>query len=91
MRSASANLNPVATGETEEPAETGGLLLKSLSNDFTALVNVSSKSIIRGSKGIRTPDPLHAMQVRYQAAPWTQTSFPRLLHNGECQSRAAEA
>lgn len=24
-----------------------------------------------GSKGIRTPDPLHAMQVRYRAAPWT--------------------
>jgi hypothetical protein len=27
---------------------------------------------IGGSKGIRTPDPLHAMQVRYQAAPWTR-------------------
>src|SRR5690606_35355088 len=25
-----------------------------------------------GSKGIRTPDPLHAMQVRYRAAPWTR-------------------
>ncbi|MCU1584057.1 MAG: hypothetical protein JWM49_613 [Microbacteriaceae bacterium] len=27
-----------------------------------------------GSKGIRTPDPLHAMQVRYRAAPWTHTA-----------------
>ncbi|MCU1404989.1 MAG: hypothetical protein JWQ43_1292 [Glaciihabitans sp.] len=27
-----------------------------------------------GSKGIRTPDPLHAMQVRYRAAPWTHSS-----------------
>ena len=29
-----------------------------------------------GSKGIRTPDPLHAMQVRYQAAPWTHIANP---------------
>ena len=28
-----------------------------------------------GSKGIRTPDPLHAMQVRYRAAPWTHVCF----------------
>ena len=42
----------------------------------------------RGSKGIRTPDPLHAMQVRYRAAPWTlgvphpgfaDCNLPRLL------------
>jgi hypothetical protein len=38
-----------------------------------------------GSKGIRTPDPLHAMQVRYRAAPWTPVvankgNSVRLLH-----------
>jgi hypothetical protein len=33
-----------------------------------------------GSKGIRTPDPLHAMQVRYQAAPWT-----RALRKPKCK------
>jgi hypothetical protein len=36
-----------------------------------------------GSEGIRTPDPLHAMQVRYRAAPRTQTLFripPKQLH-----------
>src|SRR5688572_670062 len=36
-----------------------------------------------GSKGIRTPDPLHAMQVRYRAAPWTHAvkdNLYRLLH-----------
>jgi hypothetical protein len=41
-----------------------------------------------GSKGIRTPDPLHAMQVRYRAAPWTHIrlflfrkgNLNRLLH-----------
>jgi hypothetical protein len=46
-----------------------------------------------GSKGIRTPDPLHAMQVRYRAAPWTHLSysryrecnFSRLLHRGHIQ------
>ncbi len=49
-----------------------------------------------GSKGIRTPDPLHAMQVRYQAAPWTRT-FPlerqrnlsRLLQMNRSRRRVA--
>jgi hypothetical protein len=45
-----------------------------------------------GSKGIRTPDPLHAMQVRYRAAPWTpdhlqEGNYDRLLHNRSARRR----
>ena len=43
--------------------------------DFDALARDRLNRIC-GSKGIRTPDPLHAMQVRYRAAPWTLGVLP---------------
>ena len=46
----------------------------SLSGKEESPGTVMVPGLFGGSKGIRTPDPLHAMQVRYRAAPWTPVS-----------------
>ena len=57
--------------QQQDPAD-GRALTEKVDTCHDSPVDTMSRLITCGSKGIRTPDPLHAMQVRYQAAPWTR-------------------
>ena len=56
-RRAQRTTTPVSTGQTKEPAETGGLSLDVLSDNLIALVEGSSKSIMVDLRGLEPLTP----------------------------------
>ncbi len=71
-RHAQPNAIPDITGQTKEPAEAGGLSLDVLPDQFIALVEGSSKSIVVDLGGLEPPTPCMPCRCATSCAtdPW---------------------